>query len=52
MQAAALDLIQTEKSVLEIAGECGYDNASKFSAAFKEIMGEAPLEYRKAHTTK
>ena len=52
MQAAALDLIQTEKSVLEIAGECGYDNASKFSAAFKEIMGEAPLEYRKAHTIK
>lgn len=52
MQAAALELIQTDKSVLEIAGGCGYDNASKFAAAFKEIMSESPLEYRKAHTIK
>lgn len=50
MQSAALRLIQTELSVAEIAGECGYDNPSKFASAFKDIMGETPFEYRKAHT--
>lgn len=50
MQRAALDLIQTERSVLEIAGELGYDNASKFADAFKKLMGETPSEYRKNHS--
>ena len=49
MQAAAVQLISTELSVLDIAGSFGYDNASKFSSAFKDIMGETPLEYRKNH---
>lgn len=50
IQAAALQLIHTDRAVIDIAVECGYDNPSKFSSAFKEIMGETPLEYRKAHT--
>ena len=49
MQAAALRLIRTDCPVMEIASAYGYDNASKFSAAFREIMGEAPLEYRRMH---
>lgn len=49
MNAAALQLVQTDKTVMEIASESGYDNASKFAAAFCEIMKENPLEYRKAH---
>lgn len=49
MNAAALELIRTDRAVMEIAGEYGYDNASKFAAIFREIMGETPLEYRKAH---
>lgn len=49
MQAAALQLIRTDRSVTEIASAHGYDNASKFSAAFREIMGETPAEYRKMH---
>lgn len=49
MHSAALKLARTEKSVLEIANECGYENASKFAAAFREIMGELPGEYRKNH---
>ena len=49
MQRAALMLIHSERPILEIAGECGYDNGSKFAGAFKEIMGETPTEYRKAH---
>lgn len=50
MQAASIKLIQTNQSVLEIANEHGYDNPGKFAAAFKEIMGETPLEYRKNHS--
>ena len=50
MQAAALRLIHTEQSVMEIASEYGYDNASKFASAFREIMGETPVEYRKMHS--
>ena len=49
MHAAALKLIHTDQPVLEIANACGYDNGSKFAGAFREIMGESPTEYRKAH---
>lgn len=49
MNVASLQLVKTDKTVMEIASECGYDNASKFAAAFKEIMNETPLEYRKTH---
>lgn len=50
MQAAALQLIHTDRAVIDIAVECGYDNPSKFASSFKEIMGETPLEYRRAHS--
>ena len=36
-------------SLLEIAEEFGYENESKFSAAFKRIMGDPPGVYRKEH---
>lgn len=49
MNVAALQLAKTDKSVMEIAGEIGYDNAGKFSSAFRKIMNETPLEYRKSH---
>lgn len=49
MQEAALKLITTNLSVLEIAGEYGYDNSSKFASAFCKIMGDTPCDYRKMH---
>lgn len=49
MNAAALQLVRTNKTVMEIASESGYDNASKFASAFREVMSETPLEYRKSH---
>lgn len=49
MQSAALRLIHTDRSVLEVAGEFGYDNAGKFASAFRKIMGETPTEYRRNH---
>ncbi|KPU43117.1 multiple antibiotic resistance protein MarA [Oxobacter pfennigii] len=47
MQAAALLLRQSNDSVMHIAAKAGYENSSKFAAAFKEIMGIPPLKFRK-----
>lgn len=40
-------LEEGQLSVAEVGGMIGYDNASKFSAAFRSIMGCTPREYRK-----
>ncbi len=50
MQAAAQVLIHSNRSVDEIAEEFGYINESKFSAAFKKIMGDSPSTYRREHS--
>lgn len=47
MSAAALALRESNQPVAEIAAKVGYENASKFSAAFKRFLGETPLEYRR-----
>lgn len=48
MQAAANALRSSRDSILKIAGDYGYENASKFSAAFRDVFGVSPREYRKA----
>lgn len=48
MNAAATLLRQGDSTVSEIAANMGYGNASKFSAAFKKVIGLTPSEYRKA----
>ena len=50
MQSAAQVLIHTNRTIDAIAEEFGYENESKFSAAFKRIMGDPPGVYRKEHT--
>lgn len=50
MQSAAKLLENTDLTIVEIAGKHGYDNASKFSAAFKSIIGVTPKEYRNKPT--
>lgn len=45
--AAKLLVSRRDMSIGEIASEVGYDNASKFAAAFHAVMNEQPLEYRK-----
>lgn len=47
MSAAAHSLRESNRPVAEIAASVGYENASKFSAAFKTFLGESPLEYRR-----
>ena len=49
MRAAAAALRETNDTVLEIAGRFGYDNAGKFAAAFRSVMGVTPLRYRRGH---
>lgn len=52
MKSAAQSLLLTDLSVTEVAALHGYSNASKFSIAFRTVMGEAPREYRRRHRIK
>ena len=47
MQKAASLLEEGQLSVMEIAG--GYENCSKFAAAFRGEYGVSPSSYRKQH---
>ncbi len=44
-QASRL-LVETGKSIGEIAGECGYQDARYFSKQFTKLVGLKPSEYR------
>ena len=46
MQMAAEILLHSDLTIMDIAGQFGYDNASKFSGAFRDVMGLSPGEYR------
>ncbi|MCR4757007.1 MAG: AraC family transcriptional regulator [Butyrivibrio sp.] len=47
MEKAGKLIIEKKKSIGEIASECGYENQSKFSSAFKAYTGSTPIEYRR-----
>jgi AraC-like DNA-binding protein len=47
MNKAAEYLERSKHPVVDIALMTGYENASKFSAVFKAVKGESPLEYRR-----
>lgn len=49
MESAAYILRTSDKTILEIANMHGYDNASKFAAAFRDTMGMSPREYRRSN---
>ena len=49
MEMAAEKLAQEELSVMEIAGMVGYENCSKFAAAFRGEFGVSPSSYRRQH---
>ena len=48
MLAAAGELRRSSRTVLDIAGDYGYDNGSKFAKAFQDVTGISPREYRAA----
>jgi AraC-like DNA-binding protein len=45
----AAELLRTDSNlkISDVAESVGYDNPSKFAAAFKDVMGLTPLEFRK-----
>ena len=45
IQEAKNLILKNRYSITEIAGMCGYSNASKFSAVFKKITGISPHEF-------
>jgi len=47
MQKAMWLLQETDRSIIEIASQVGYQNASKFSEVFRQFAGSTPSEYRK-----
>lgn len=49
-RAAALLRDEKELSIGQIAQMVGYENQSKFAAAFKTVTNESPLSYRHRHT--
>lgn len=40
-------LLSTDGKIIEIAGECGYDNMGYFIKRFRQTFGVTPSEYRK-----
>lgn len=46
MHSAAELLRNTDRTVLDIASQFGYDNGSKFAKAFRDIIGVSPNSYR------
>ena len=47
MRSAARRLIEDGTLGSGYGGQYGYDNASKFASAFKQVMGISPAEYRR-----
>ncbi len=52
LQLAARSLETTDKTVLEVALEVGYQSESAFNRAFKREMGLPPARYRRSHRMK
>lgn len=50
-QAAELLLKERSLSIAEVGSRIGYDNAGKFTVAFKKIMKLTPSEYRRERGT-
>ena len=46
LKIAAFYISSTEWKITDIAINCGYLNASKFSDAFKSVYGISPIQYR------
>ena len=46
LEQAAVELVQSKKPITQIAQNAGYDNASKFSEAFRKRYGMTPSQYR------
>ncbi|MBE5962655.1 MAG: helix-turn-helix domain-containing protein [Lachnospiraceae bacterium] len=48
VKEAARQLLETEKTITEIAISCGFNDSNYFGDAFKHIKGISPMKYRKS----
>jgi len=46
---AALELLLTDKAIVDVAYACGYADQSAFSRRFHAVVGVSPSEYRRAY---
>jgi AraC family transcriptional regulator len=47
VQAASQAMLETNRSIAEIAADCGFFDQSHFTRVFKSVTGATPSEYRK-----
>lgn len=47
LKEASIRLLESNKSITEIAGECGFEDSNYFSDVFKRKKGITPSQYRK-----
>lgn len=52
IEKACAMLLESEKSCLEIANECGFGSIQQFNRVFKQVRHTTPLVWRRAHTSK
>ena len=52
IQKFAQRLIETDKTIFEIALESGFNNSKNISRQFKQLKGCTPIEYRTKHLAK
>jgi len=46
LSTALMTLLQTSRPIYQVASDCGYESASRFSENFKNRFGLAPKEFR------
>ena len=49
VKQAYTPIVYTERSILDIALDCGFSDARGLINAFKKVYGDTPLHYRKRH---
>ncbi|WP_053980064.1 AraC family transcriptional regulator [Marinagarivorans algicola] len=48
MQEATHELVKTQRTITDIAEQCGYESEAAFRKAFKKVTGRTPSDVRKA----
>jgi LacI family transcriptional regulator len=52
IQKFAQKLLETDKTISEIAVEAGFENSKNISRQFKQVKGCTPIEYRNRHLSR
>ena len=46
VEVSKMLLVDTEMNMVEVAGECGFQDQSYFTRVFKKLVGVSPKRYR------